>query len=612
MGKSTQATALSIALGVPRLRLGRHIKDKRQIQKTPEESQDPALWYQRLLAYTSEYLAGAVAPCVQEHGAAVLDGFPRGPREAEELERLAREQNWALTILHFDLANEEDRVNFSLNRQRSRAVALGRIVNDTWYWQKIRLAQGCEQTGIQRARELGVRIVTIDPRETLEGVNQAVRNAVRLDFERLPWNWDILRLVRDAAPEAFLVGGSFYRPFWNGIHGPVQEPWNIGVAVDSDERAKEVQERLEKQAPYRWRVGNAVRFTREKTGIMVGSVQEALRISHNLIGVSGGVRLLGNGHVSVVFGPDAEAHIRRGILQPSENANLEEAARKARMLVHDYPGLSAGFIGYMPVPIIPDWATIHKAVKEMESGGKRSWGILTQAEQRIAEDLVRFAEHAGKKPAPAPVPIPASPPAGFPWDAPDSQFHEWLVHELRDHQLSRDPFLEKALSAQHDIPQKPTHQGWKTHQHAAMTLLQLKTDHLPAYARRALRVAAVLHDVGKNWNMKTPGAHASLGAKKWAEYAPAWLADQEKGLVTFLINYHDLLGRVARGVKEPDYQGGIDPAGVRGILRNNSIPPKESLELILALNSADVGSVASLRWALPELGFAAKMIEAGL
>ena len=612
MGKSTQATTMSTALGVPRLRLGRYIKNT-GINKTPEEADSPLLWYQRLLQYTQEYLRDAIAPCAKKYGVAILDGFPRGPHEAEELYRIATRENFALTLLHFNIPNTDDRINFSLNRQRSRAVALARTVNDTWYQQKIELAIKYEISGVDRASELGVRIVSIDPRESLEKVNNLVRKAIRLDFERLSYDRKLLSLVSELAPEAFVVGGHFYRPFFNGIYGPKQEPWNVGVAVENNSQADEVRTKLEAAAPqYRWRVGNAVEFTERKTGLRLGSLEDALGFSHNLIGISGGVKLRKDGCLQVVLGESAEPHLRRGILQPSAYAKPEDAVKKAKLLVQDYPGLSAPFIKYKGFPIIPDWATIHEAVTAMEHGGKRIWNGLTSDEEALASQLSSFAFKADKRSSAPPIPKKSQLPKVFPWEAPDAEFREWLLHELRDPVPStmRDPFLENALNSQYQVPQKPTHQGWATHQHAAMTLLGLETDNHPEY-RRALRVAALLHDVGKKRNVGTPGAHSRIGAKQWSVLAPEWLSDDERKHTTYFIENHDILGRLSRGVKEPEYQGAVDPAHIRNLLNESGIPPMASLELILALNKADVGSVASLRWTLPELELAARMVESG-
>lgn len=613
MGKSTQATAIATAIGARRLRLGRFLKD-RGLMKTREEMEDPFLWYQRLLEHTELFLDHAVLAQITHLGAAVLDGFPRAHREIEFLKERADRHDWTLVLLNFDLPTPLERSEFSLARQRSRAVSLGRKLSDTWYWQKIRLAEQYEMTALERARELGVRIITIDPRRSPMLVMQAVRQALRLDFEHLPWNWRVLEIVRNLAPPAFIVGGHFYRPFWNGLFGPMQEPWNVGVALDSDEHVVQVGLALERALPeYRWRVGNVVRFVNERLGVEVDFAEDALRLSHNIIGISGGVRLLLNGNLHIVFGADAEAHLRRGVLQPSANAKLDEAAQKARLLVQDYPGLSAPFIDHERLEVIPDWATIHEKTLAMEHGGRRMWSGLSDQEQVIAKELVIFADVAEKKPSAPPLAPRSLTPTEFPWDAPDGEFREWLLQEFRQPIPSeiRDPLLEAALRLQHRVPQKPTHQGWATHQHAASVLLQLETDRLLEF-RRPLRVAALLHDIGKKWNIETPGAHSAIGATQWEGLAPAWLAAADRGIVTFLIRNHDLLGRLARGVKEPDYTGALDPAYARTVLSESGLPPKLALELIFELNRADVGSVAALRWTIPELEMSRDMICAGL
>lgn len=613
MGKSTQATAIAAALGVPRLRLGRFVKEG-GLAKTPVQMDHPRLWYEQLQAFAGTFVNGPIAESVRTNRWALMDGFPRSQPEVDALQAAASANDWAVTVLHLGLPNPAERAAFSLHRQRSRAVVLGRSVNDAWYHGKITLAEQYEMSAISRCRELGMRIVDIDPRQPLHLMHRTIRHAIRLDYERLPWDWTALWLLHEIAPNAFLVGGSFYRPFFNGTAGPMQEPWDIGVAVESDEAVAAVRERLMAKAPHqRWRVGNAVTFMSRRLGIEVHTVEEALQLSHNLIGLSGGVRIREDGSLHVVCGPDAEAHLRRGILQPSATANLHEAEAKAKLLARFYPGLAAPFIGHAPATVIPDWATIHGEVTAMEHGGKRIWSTLTAAETSLAEELQRFAAATEKRPVAPPVPRPAPLPTGPPWEAPDAEFREWLLDELRAPvpSASRNPILEQAFVAQFGVPQKPTHQGWPLHQHAATVLLLIETDHFPEH-RRALRIAALYHDLGKKWNVRTPGAHGRIGIRRWRAYAPAWLTDEERALTAFLIRHHDLLGRLARGVKEPEYQGAVDPAYIRTMLQYGGASPTDSLALLLAINRADVGAVASLRWALPELDLAHRMVASGL
>ncbi|MDP3771169.1 MAG: hypothetical protein Q8R16_02635, partial [bacterium] len=507
-----------------------------------------------------------------------------------------------------------ERRAFSTHRQRSRAIMLGRTVDEARYQRRIVIAEQREVLAVARARALGLRVSPIDPRQPLHVVHRAVRQAVRLDYERLPWNWDALWTLHEVAPHAYLVGGSFYRPFFNGVRGPMQESWDVGVAVGSEQDVVEVRRMLLARAPHvRWRVGDAVSFMRTKLDMTIRTLEEALQLSHNLTGLSGGARMHGDGIVEIVCGPDAEAHLRRGILEPNDTTDVPEAARKAHALVHQYPGLVASFIQHHPYPVIPDWATIHREVAAMEEGGRRCWSSLSPTEATIAEEIRTFAASADKQPTAPPMPRPAALPVGDPWEAPDAAFREWLLTELRNPMPTqlRDPLLAIGLREQFGYAQKPTHQGWPLHQHAAGALLLIETDHFPEH-RRALRVATLFHDLGKRWNVRTPGAHGRIGMRRWVRFAPDWLTGVERALTAFLIRNHDLLGRLARGVKEADFRGAVDPAYIRTMLQYSGAPPADTLAMLLAMNRADIGAVASLRWTLPELDLAKRMVASDL
>ncbi|MEK7862593.1 MAG: hypothetical protein AAB295_04945, partial [Chloroflexota bacterium] len=342
----------------------------------------------------------------------------------------------------------------------------------------------------------------------------------------------------------------------------MQASWDVGVAVGSELEAMEVRSLLLARAPrVRWRVGNAIAFMQSKLGLTIRTLEEALQLSHNLTGLSGGARINSDGMVEIVCGPDAEAHLRRGMLEPNGTTDFPEAERKAHVLVQQYPGLVAPLIHHDPYPVIPDWATMHREVAAMEEGGRRYWSSLTPTEAAIAEEIRTFAVAADKRPIAPPMPRPAALPTADPWAEPDAAFREWLLAELRDPvpSPSRDPLLELGLREQFGYTQKPTHQGWSVHQHAASALLLIETVHLSEH-RRALRVATLFHDLGKRCNVRTPGAHGRIGMRRWARFAPTWLSGTERVLIAFLIRNHDLLGRLARGAKEAAFRGAVDPA----------------------------------------------------
>jgi hypothetical protein len=133
--------------------------------------------------------------------------------------------------------------------------------------------------------------------------------------------------------------------------------------------------------------------------------------------------------------------------------------------------------------------------------------------------------------------------------------------------------------------------------------------------RCAMRVAMMSHDLGKVYNVNTPGSHEGVGAKLFRRYKPAWIDPETAKLAEWVIRTHDLFGRLARGVTEkegrritdPDfdvtamttYKGGLDPEAVREELLESGLPLPVAAAIHKAVWRSDVSSVSSLRWILP-------------
>lgn len=608
-GKSTQAKAMAEALGIPRLRLGQSMVERGYSQARSNDQRDPREWFTHLHAFTQTFLDEVVLESMNRDRQALLDGFPRSEQEAKALVAFARKHQFRITVLHFTISDPKLRHTFSIERQRSRAVKLGQAPDDERYLGKTELAERFEQLVIDICHEADAHVIKIDPRRSLEVVCEEVRRTLRVTFKDLPWNKTILETLRTHVPGAYLIGEYFFTPFFQGVRGPHHHPLVAQVALaDRMQSPARVQEQLAQATnAVTWIVSDVVAETRKRTGILVETTEEALQIPHHLIGLSGGVRLRcranGQDRLEVVMPPDSEAHLRRGLLQPSMHADLRRAADYAKELVRRYPGLDAPFIKHQPREILPDWHSIHTATTAMEKGGRRLWGTLDEREERLATELRAQLKGADKRPAPVPFLLRTHPlRTESPWKQEASAFREWLMSDHRHD----DPFLFTVLKALEAAPQKPTHQGWMTDQHTLATLYCL-TD-IPEDKRIVVRVAALFHDLGKLENVNTPGAHAAIGAKLWKQYRPSFVEEAEIPLISFLIEHHDIFGRLARGVKEPQYTGGIDPASIRAILERAPLPPQEAADLLFTLNYADIASVPALRWTLPELDIAYEIV----
>lgn len=418
-----------------------------------------------------------------------------------------------------------------------------------------------------------------------------------------------LRAVAEVAPESFITGGIYFFPFCAGKYGPSVAPVETEVLISHHLSVRDVQDALEALQPdVRWQVSQAESIVDAASdGITSAAVGSA-----SLVAACGGVRLE-NGVPTYHFAhPEAFDHLQRGLLAPS-GSDLSQSRHLAQRLLAQFPGLRADFLGYVGKTLPETYEEIHQAVQENEHGGRANLMELLPSELGWADAIRQW--HRVATPAVTTVPIPprASLPAQDPWTADDPQFREWLIDQtqVRVRRLPADAFLHEALALQCG-DQKTTHQGWETYQHAIMTMLVLETDHLDPADRRALRVAALLHDIGKVYNVWTPGCHALVGAKLWQQHKPSWLTDAEVRTVTFLIRTHDLLGLMDRAIVNPEYRGGLSPSKIRQEMSNFDRSASESLKLMSTMYQADVSSVAALRWLLPLTPLLESLIQEGI
>lgn len=427
-------------------------------------------------------------------------------------------------------------------------------------------------------------------------------NGQRVLMPDLPaWCVAYLEALTAAEADAWVVGTLYFSIFFSGKYGPPVVPPEIDVMVARRDDAGRVRERLAAARPdLRWRVQAAedILGYSPAENTVDDWVLRALQRAPLMAGC-GALRIEDGAPAVHLAHPQALAHLRDGILEPTTRDLDAARAQAARLLVF-FPGLAAEFLGYSRKPLQETFEAMRHVIQENERGGRKPNMSFLPGERYWVDQVRQW--HDGVKPAIDPMPMPprASLPAGDPWQAPDADFREWLLDQtlLQDPRTPPDAYMQRVLAVQRG-EQKPTHQGWELYQHAIMAMLVLDTSRVDPAARRAMRVTMLLHDIGKLHNVWTPGCHALIGAKVWPRYQPEWLAPAEAELVTLLIRTHDLLGLMDRGIEDTQYRGAVSPSEIRSLLNASQRAAPEALDLMSAVYQADIGSVPALRWLLP-------------
>lgn len=534
--------------------------------------------------------------------AIIVDGFPRELSALEIFFQMAQKNEWHLEMIYLETPTVLG-IGTTLLRQLVRDITKGRGPLSRILRKSVR--DITRVPGVVRAAEkTGIPVHHIDARLPLGIVQQQTRTALGLDIQSLPWDRDVLRILADVETNAWVSGGGhIYRPFFNGVYGPITNSCDVDIRVWGAQRADEVQHALERRAPmYRWHVKDAAAWARTEFKRELSCVHEAFSLTP-LICTCAGIRWY-EGRVQVHWGhPEAEADLRNGLLRPNFQGTYSFAVQKAKKIAEYYPGVSAPFILHERAPIARTYDKAMEEVQRCEHGGKTHWRGLTPTEEQCAREVIQLLEKLPREPRLVSWPTPASLPDGDPWLSPDAQFRMWVVNQTRSRNPAggRDEYLKGALERQRGVQQKATHQGWDLRLHALHALLQLETDHISAY-RRPLRLAMLWHDIGKCWNVHTPGAHQAMGAKMWRSqqlYPLPGLREEEEELISLLITYHDVFGRIHRMLWDPNYKGALDPTAARSMISSTVLPLTVMVRFIKATWCADVGSVSLLRWLLP-------------
>jgi adenylate kinase family enzyme len=544
----------------------------------------------------------------------VLDGFPRSAEQLKLLLDTAHAKGWALQLVYFEMPKLSG-IARSIGRQFLRCFECG------GKWARVLWKFGRDNSALpsilEAASKLHTPLSIVDGTAKRRTVEEQIRRHVGLEFRALQWDVEISQLVASVAPEAWITGGGHnYRPFFNNVFGPPSDSWDVDLRVAGIQRAIEVQSQLSRLAPkVRWHVKDAISWARTELGRSARTVEETIGMNP-LICLCMGMRWTNHGMEFFFSHPEAERDLWRGVLRPNPNGHLAFAQAKARKIAGQYPAVEALCWGHEPVQIPLTFSAAMDNVRSLEQSVVAHAAQLLPGDRAAAEQIQQLLKSLPQRCEAVPWPAPAPLPDCDPWLAPDSQFRIWVVNQTRSRNPigGSDAYLQNALALQAGIAQKPTHQGSDLRTHAIRSLLTLNTDHLPIY-RLHLRIAMLWHDIGKRWNIINPGCHAAMGARKWRELQGAALpgiTPDDEALISHFIRCHDLLGRVARTVTDPNYPGGLSPARALSAMELRHVDPHVMVDIAKTLWCSDVGSIPMLRWLLPLADPVAELLRQGL
>ncbi len=657
-GKSTTQRWLQPALGAAYFSMARFAEARGVSADTRREHQ---LQTGKAHPVDAAFIA-ALAACDRRF--IVLEKFPRSVIEAATMLEAAHRHGWRFEVLHLRLPG--DCVALSTQRQIDRGPRHGRTPEPGYAQHRALVHLARATSGRETLRAHGVPIHAFDMTRPARENEAAIRQALGLDFAALPWHLPPLQTLervsrRLGIAEAWVAGGSLYRPFWNGRFGPAQLPTDVDVAVNHEHEVAPLLQALEREAPQeRWSLLCPSTRLRERYGLETNNAVEAKR--HATFMHRAGLVRLHQGAIELQLPDGVEACLRGGVM--ALNAVLLDAlnpAQRAQVLrrethhlpraLSDYPGLTVApetsklLVGsehwreHTPRPVGTAFKKLKAAVQQVVRS-PRCRRALTPPELEVASEILEFHQRSELRAEAPPLPVKRLTAPGcfeaLTRTADDAAFAEWFLKQVHHHRPAggADPWLKSVLDltlfkgALQTLSreQSALHQGWLLERHLAQSVLQLKTDALMERLsgeherswlldlRMCMRLAMLFHDTGKLLGNR-PRRHTQISARLFARFKPSWFPQRLLKLTQWLIRTHDLFGAFCQGLTNKtghaaadyavelsmrtSYPGALDSQAAREALLEAGLPLPHAAAITKELWLADVGSISTLRWLLP-------------
>lgn len=540
----------------------------------------------------------------------ILDGFPRSLEQLDKLITFAKHSNWQLSFIHIAFPKGKERET-SLQRQIGREGSndMVRLLG------KIERAMECDLAVVDRVRRFN-SYYEIDALLSIDEIKKAVASCIFLEYFQDSFSKSIIEEVRQSLSEGYTaeLGRSFiYTRIWNNRFGAMQEPNDIDVQGNVNPM-RLISRRYAVVKPDTFVIDDEC-LSFYRLALVVSSKRVSLKFSsvYDIYDTLNGV-------ISI---------------HPTEGKSLETAVSKLPKILNRYPMVKLTAVVneelqrrnyfHIPLQVLKDFESINLAVAKDEYGGKPDMDYENTPSLELQMQLAKAAFFAASKLPSAPKrwsnkDIKILDSANWEENASaldDNSFREYLFKQANSRKGVKDAFIQFVINyrfAKTDKrEQKATHQGWLLHMHLLESALQVSTNDLKVSDRVKLviRTAMLFHDAGKTHNSNTPGCHQGVGAKLFQQQGFEFLSQEEVELGSFFIKWHDIFGRMYRGITEPSYTGAIHPIKVVEIISTMPLAAdfNTKLSIMYAIWCGDVNSVATLNWILTLLPNVKRVIQ---